>query len=152
AWTGRLNLSREQIEGVLRRSLTTGEPLLLHVTGDRGVDEVLSAMERIAAPALWPRARVRIEHGEFVSGPRLARAKALGIVVVQNPAHFTIADVIQSRVGPERAGQSQAVKAILEAGIPLALGGDGPLNPYLNMMFALQHPANPTQALTREQI
>lgn len=44
------------------------------------------------------------------------------------------------------------MKSILAAGIPLAFGGDGPLNPFLNMMFATQHPNNPAEALTREQV
>ena len=40
---------------------------------------------------------------------------------------------------------------LLEAGIPLALGSDGPLNPGLNLMFALLHPVRPDEALSREQ-
>ena len=36
-------------------------------------------------------------------------------------------------------------------GVPLALGSDGPLNPFLNIMFAAMNPANPAQALTVEQ-
>src|SRR3546814_20172931 len=41
---------------------------------------------------------------------------------------------------------------LLDAGIPLALGSDGPANPWLNMMWARQLPAAPAQALTREQV
>jgi predicted amidohydrolase YtcJ len=33
----------------------------------------------------------------------------------------------------------------------VAFGSDGPLNPYLNIMFAVIHPARPTEAITREQ-
>ena len=36
-------------------------------------------------------------------------------------------------------------------GIPLAIGSDGPLNPFLNLQFAVTHPDNPREALTREQ-
>jgi hypothetical protein len=33
----------------------------------------------------------------------------------------------------------------------LALGSDGPLNPYLNIMFAAIHSERPSEAITREQ-
>ena len=33
----------------------------------------------------------------------------------------------------------------------LALGSDGPMNPFLNILFATTHPYAPTQAITRER-
>ena len=43
------------------------------------------------------------------------------------------------------------VKTIVKAGLPFAFGSDGPINPYLNMMFAAINPTNPAEALTIEQ-
>jgi predicted amidohydrolase YtcJ len=40
---------------------------------------------------------------------------------------------------------------LLSAGIPLAIGSDGLLNPYVNIMFAVMHPMRPNEGLTREQ-
>ena len=42
-------------------------------------------------------------------------------------------------------------RALLDAGIPVAIGSDGPMNPFLNIMFATTHPNSPSEALTREQ-
>jgi predicted amidohydrolase YtcJ len=39
----------------------------------------------------------------------------------------------------------------MKAGIPVAIGSDGPLNPYLNIMFAYTHPFRPGEAITRKQ-
>jgi predicted amidohydrolase YtcJ len=39
----------------------------------------------------------------------------------------------------------------LAAGIPVALGSDGPTNPFLNIMFATIHVNRPSEAITREQ-
>ncbi len=39
----------------------------------------------------------------------------------------------------------------MQAGIRLAIGSDGPLNPYLNIMIAVLHPVHPAEAITREQ-
>ena len=41
--------------------------------------------------------------------------------------------------------------ALIEAGIPVALGSDGPPNPWLDVMLAVVHPAMPAEAITVEQ-
>jgi predicted amidohydrolase YtcJ len=71
---------------------------------------------------------------------------------VQNPAHLTIPEIMTARYGAARVATVEPLKSLVAAGIPLALGGDGPLNPFLNMMFAITHPNNPPEALTREQV
>jgi predicted amidohydrolase YtcJ len=151
-WSGRLNLSGSDIESILRRALSSADQLMLHIVGDRGVDELFSTMERLARPERWARLRVRIEHGEFVSGARIGRARQLGIVVVQNPSHFTLAELMRVRLGPRRAESIDAIRSLVAAGVPFALGGDGPLNPYLNMMWAVTHERHPSEALSREQV
>ncbi len=45
----------------------------------------------------------------------------------------------------------QTLRSLIDAGIPVALGSDGPMNPFLNIMFATIHPSNPKEAITREQ-
>ena len=68
--------------------------------------------------------------------------------MVQNPTHLGL-NVMQW--GPLRAPRNQPMRALLDAGIPLAIGSDGPNNPYLNIMLASTYRGKPTQALTREQ-
>jgi predicted amidohydrolase YtcJ len=148
-WTGDLDLAPADVDRALRRALETGDQPMFHIVGDRGVDLLLSSMERLAPATRWQPLRVRIEHGEFLTRDRFERAKRLGIVNVQNPAHLTIPDIMTARFGA-RAATAQPLKSIVAAGIPL--GGDGPLNPFLNMMFAIAHPNNPAEALTREQV
>jgi predicted amidohydrolase YtcJ len=79
------------------------------------------------------------------------RAVRLGVTIVQNPSHFMIPAVIHARLGAARAQQVMRVKDIVGSGVPLALGSDGPLNPFLNIMFASINANNPSQALTVEQ-
>jgi predicted amidohydrolase YtcJ len=72
-------------------------------------------------------------------------------VIVQNPTHFAFeAGLLQRSFGGMPPG-FQDVRSILAAGIPLAFGSDGPSNPFLNIMFAITHPNNPSEAITREQ-
>ena len=70
--------------------------------------------------------------------------------VPQNPAHFMIPEIMAARYGgPHR--EFQILRSLLSPNIPLALGSDGPLNPWLNVMFATTPPLNPSEAITSEQ-
>jgi predicted amidohydrolase YtcJ len=43
------------------------------------------------------------------------------------------------------------MKSLIAAGVGVAIGSDGPMNPYLNVMFATINANNPPEAMTREQ-
>ena len=79
----------------------------------------------------------------------LPRAARLGVVVVQNPTHFTIGELLVERFGVRH--RYQPLRSLLQAGVRLALGSDGPMNPFLNILLASTHPARPEEALTRVQ-
>ena len=146
-WRGKLNFTATEIAAMLNESLELDQQLLLHCAGDAPVEVVFDAMEARSAQLNWPAKRVRIEHGDGVIGDLIARARKLGVVVVQNPSHFVDAELFHRRWGT----QMQRLRSLLDAGIPLALGSDGPMNPFLNIMFATTHPAAPNEAITREQ-
>jgi len=100
-----------------------------------------------AEPAVdWPARRVRIEHGDGVIGDLIPRAARLGVIVVQNPSHLSLGELARARFGPGHA--YQPLRSLLKAGIHVALGSDGPMNPYLNIQLAAAHPARPEEALT----
>jgi predicted amidohydrolase YtcJ len=70
-----------------------------------------------------------------------------GIVVVQNPLHF-------APIAPPGVvvfEKAQPLKSQLAAGIPVALGSDGPINPYLDILFATKPGNRPSEGITREQ-
>ncbi|HEU4559089.1 MAG TPA: amidohydrolase [Longimicrobium sp.] len=156
-WRGRLNYHPDTLRAILSEALA--EPgitpahrqLMLHTVGDSATRLVLRLMQELAPDTAWQRRRLRIEHGDWVTGDMLPVVKRLGIVVVQNPTHFALGNgVVEARYGGPQPG-FQPVRDIVEAGIPLAIGSDGPRSPFLNLMFAVMHPNNPAQALTREQ-
>jgi predicted amidohydrolase YtcJ len=147
-WYGRLNFPADTIRHLLRTALTSAEPLMLHISGDSTASLVLGLMSQLADDATWRRKRVRFEHGDGLTADLQPRAQALGIVVVQNPSHFTNAALDkQHGAPPELHG---AFRSLLESGVPFALGSDGPANPYLNILFAVTL-ADSKEALTREQ-
>jgi predicted amidohydrolase YtcJ len=126
------------------------EQPLLHAGGDGSVTVVLDALDA-SGGARWQRLRPRLEHGDMLDRAQLARAKRMGVVVVQNPSHFMDRAMVEARFGAARVMKSDEIKSMVEAGVPLAFGSDGPMNPYLNIMFATIVASNPPEALTVEQ-
>ena len=145
-WRGRLNFPVADIAAMLDESLTFRQQLLLHCVGDATAAAIFTAMEN-ANGVDWPAKRVRIEHGDGVIDDLIPRARRLGVVIVQNPTHFAFAELLHQRVSMHY----EPLRSLLEAGIPIALGSDGPMSPGLNVMFASVHPFDPNEAITREQ-
>lgn len=148
---GRLNLPQSRIDEFVGWAYGSEDPLLVHAVGDAAIDAYLSALEKTGRPEVWRSKRPRIEHGDMLSDDLLARVKALGVVVAVNPFHFMFPDVYVARLGPTRKAWMMRVKAMLDRGIPIAIGSDGPMNPFMNVLWAATHATNPSQALTREQ-
>lgn len=148
--SGRLNVSGVDLREFLHRAFDAREQPMLHAVGDGAIAAALDAIEDTGG-ARWTALRPRLEHADMLQAADFARAARMGVTIVQNPSHFAIAPVLQQRFGPERTARTDQVKAAIAAGVPFAIGSDGPLNPFLNIMFAVTNPANPPQALTVAQ-
>ncbi len=146
--SGRMNFTESGIGWILDGAVRDNRPLLLHAGGDLTVDAILRAMER-RRNVNWKEKRVRIEHGDGVVGDLIPRVRDLGMIVVQNPTHFSMPDLFASRYGADTP--FLPLRTLVEQGVHLAFGSDGPFNPYLNILFASLHPVHPSEALTREQ-
>jgi predicted amidohydrolase YtcJ len=128
-WYGRPNFSDDHLRAQLQAALDGGEQLLLHVVGDAMAERVLTLMEDMAPPDRWVPLRVRIEHGNGLTGARIERAKRLGIVIAQ-------------------PRPTSPVREWIDAGIPVAYGSDMGFPPFV--AFAqMTDPANPN-SISRE--
>ncbi len=78
-------------------------------------------------------------------------ARKLGVVVVVNPTHLTLGELAMRRFGPDMMKGRQPIRSLLKAGVPLAIGSDGEMNPFLNIMLISTFPGRPTEALTRQE-
>jgi predicted amidohydrolase YtcJ len=141
---GRQDMGRENfanIEPFVRSAAENNQPLLLHAVGDKAVETALKTIAKY--PALQ---RPRIEHADGMQSDLDPLAKQTGAVFVLNPSHFAFRDTFPN-------GQYARAKSLLKAGFPVAIGSDGPLNPFLNMMFAIARNdrGNQNEALTREE-
>ena len=108
-----------------RRVSDAGWQLALHAIGDRGNRVVLDA---IAAAGDGGARRHRVEHAQILGPDAPARMKALGAVASLQPTHCT-SDMgwVEAALGPDRLAGAYAWKTVLDAGVPLALGSDAPV-------------------------
>jgi predicted amidohydrolase YtcJ len=129
-WRGRSNYSVAFIDRHLKLALNGKDQLMLHIVGDAMADDVMDEMEELAPSEIWRPLRVRFEHGDgFTSPERMSRARKLGVVVAQ-----------------PRPGRPW--KALEAAGIPLAYGSDGGMDPWL-IFSVMTDPKNP-QAISTD--
>jgi predicted amidohydrolase YtcJ len=147
-FAGKLEFPENEIPKMVKESLSLRQQLLVHCAGDKPIELLFKAMENEKQPD-WKRMRWRIEHGDGMTKDLFPEAKELGVIVVQNPTHLSLVEMLYSRYSPQTGFFN--LRSLIEAGIPLALGSDGPMNPYLNIMLASINPVRPTEAITREQ-
>jgi hypothetical protein len=144
---GHLYLYFDEIERLIAPAMTAREQLLFHVSGDRAADNLFLALIRTGSGGFWKQMRPRLEHGDVLSPDQIGLVRELGIVVVHNPTHGAL---MQQRIG-QQFHKMQPVRSLLAAGVPVAFGSDGPMNPFLNIQAAVAPVANPFEALSREQ-
>lgn len=150
-WYGRANFPFDSLRVILRDALQRREQPMLHAVGDSTIALVIRAMRAEGPDSAWRALRPRLEHADGLGRDQLADLKRLGMIVVQNPAHLAIPPVMAARWGPGRLARVDLLRTLLDSGVTLALGSDGPLEPGLNVMLATVHPNVPGEALTREQ-
>jgi predicted amidohydrolase YtcJ len=146
-WALSLTFPSPELVLMLRESIRYHDQLIVHVSGTSAARAMLDAMENTGGSETWRNRRVRFEHGDGILPDLISRVRALGVIVVQNPSHLDLGELRTHA----RLGSSQPLRSLLAAGIPVALGSDGPMNPYLNIALASKHPDRPSEALTREQ-
>ncbi|RSL18675.1 hypothetical protein EDE15_4271 [Edaphobacter aggregans] len=146
-----LTFPETEIASMLRESLHDHDQLLLHVSAYPPAAAMLTAMQAEGGAQMWAKQRVRFEHGDGLTPDLIPRVKEMGIVVVQNGIHLAGVEVNPDMGSVLERLKAQPLRSLLVAGIPVALGSDGPTNPYLNIMFASLDPDRPSEAITREQ-
>ncbi len=148
---GKLNYSDEELFQLLREAHEQGWQVLTHAIGDRAIEQVLRAYERVG---VGPEDRWRIEHFELASPEQLERAAHLGLIASMQPNFLKWArpgDMYETRLGKGRTGRIGPHRSVFEAGIKLAFGSDCmPLGPLFGINQAVNAPY-PAQRLPVEE-
>jgi predicted amidohydrolase YtcJ len=150
---GTLHLPPDTIRAALLEARASHQQIMFHTAGDSTAALVLSLLEQTGGAPVWAKERVRIEHGPGLLPDLLDDARRLGVVVVQNPIHLG-GPLVHAPYDSARAAGVAPLRSLIEQGIPLAFGADEDgeaMSPFFNIMLATTHPANPNEAVTREQ-
>ena len=147
-WKGRMSFTDEEIKRILSKEDEWRGQILLHTHGDRSAEIIINTMESIEGVD-WKSKRVRLEHGDGVVEDLIPRAANLGAVIVQQPHHLVLGDIIRARFGHEHFFK---FKSLLNANIPLAFGTEGIEGPFSAFAYALHHPFDTKESLTREEV
>jgi predicted amidohydrolase YtcJ len=146
-----MTFPKEELTAMLQESPRNPDQLLLHVGGYPATAAMLDAMQAAGGKRVWSGRRVRFEHGDGLFPDLMPRVKEFGIVVVQNPAHLNARALAPQLFQGTPMEKSQPLRSLMEAGIPVAIGSDGLINPYLNILLASTHPDRPSEAISRDQ-
>ncbi|HUR79208.1 MAG TPA: amidohydrolase family protein [Thermoanaerobaculia bacterium] len=133
---GRENFA--DIAPLLKIAEDNKQQILLHAVGDKTIATALNALSARSF------SRPRIEHADGLQRDLLRQAKAVGAIAVLNPSHFQMREFFPK-------GSYQPTATLIKNDIPIAFGSDGPMNPFLNIMFATDRRDQPSEAISRQE-
>ena len=159
--SGELTFDDEILEGFFRDGHDAGLQVGMHAIGDRAIEQVLGAWERIyrrldsRERRHFRARRHRIEHFEMPTLAQIERAAMLGVAISMQPA-FDAAwgfpgALYERRVGPDRAWGMNPIRTILDRGVEVGVGSDAPVVPVdpWATIRAMETHHDPTQRLNR---
>ena len=132
-------LTADGVKNYVRVGNRLGWQLSSHVTGDRGVDIVLDAIEAANTERSMLDKRYNLIHAYFASADAAKRAASLGAVVDTQPMWFyKDGDALMKALGPKYMNTFIGVRTWKDHGVTVALNADhmqgfdpvGALNPY----------------------
>lgn len=116
-------------------ALDAGIALAIHAIGDRANHHVLAAFARTADASRAAERRYgrplrhRIEHAQFVRPEEVELYARLGVIASMQPRHC-ISDLhLLESLRPDPRLAAYAWRDLAAAGVPLAFGSDGPVEP-----------------------
>ncbi|MBI4416648.1 MAG: amidohydrolase family protein, partial [Euryarchaeota archaeon] len=145
-----IRLPRE-LAALLARVHEAGFQLAVHAIGDRAVDVVLDAYERILDEDSREDHRHRMEHLELTSEDALDRVADLGVLPSMQPNFVARwshpGGMYEARLGRSRVREINLYRELLRRGSRVAFGSDGmPYGPLYGMRGAMEAPF-PSQRL-----
>lgn len=137
---GVLRFDREELAGLAREAQDAGWRIATHAIGDAAIDQVLDIYEGLGAP---PRGLAhRIEHFGLPAAGQLARASRLGLIAApQTIFIYSLGPNFRAYLPEELLPRTYPIRAMLDAGIRVALSSDAPVveddNPLVGIMAAI---------------
>lgn len=154
--TGRANYDPAEMADLLSQAAALGLDATVHALGDAALGVALAAFGSTGDWGGRPSgaARGSIEHAQLVTWEDLDTMAGLGLTASVQPAHLLDDRDVSDRCWADRTERCFAFRAMLDRGIPLALGSDAPvsaLDPWLAMAAAVHRSADEREPWHQEQ-
>ena len=157
--TGVLRFDTDELRELMWEAHAAGFRIGTHAIGDVTLDQVIGLYEDIQQRQPRPELRHRIEHLGLPSADHLRRCRALNVIAVPQTVFLPALGASFRRYLPDEfVPRCYPVRAMLDAGLTVALSSDAPVvpddNPLLGMKAALDRldpngqPIAPDQAIT----
>jgi hypothetical protein len=152
-----LRFERDDLQALCRESHQAGWRIAIHAIGDVAIDQVLDIYETLGPhPRGWSH---RLEHFGLPDARQLARAARLGVTAVPQTIFLhSLGRNFREYLPESFLPRCYPVRAMLDAGIRVALSSDAPVveddNPLMGMQAAVTrrdregHLIAPEQAIT----
>jgi predicted amidohydrolase YtcJ len=169
-YVGRISLSGERLESIIRAAAENGLQYTGHVVGDAAVTELVRAYSSVNEEFPIGETRPTLTHANFMTPSVIETMAEVGIVADIQPAWLYLdARNLVMHFGEDRLRYFQPLKSLFEAGVVIGGGSDhwhlldrdaatNPFNPFLGMWITLTRNSrfyegeiNAAEALTREQ-
>jgi len=121
--------SQAELDSLFLAIHRKGLQICVHSNGDREIDMVLNAFEKVYADGNPLQLHHRIEHCSVVNDSIIKRIKKLGVIPVLHNYINELGDLLEP-YGEERLSKMFATKSFLDAGILPALHSDSPVSDY----------------------
>ena len=147
----------EELKRMTLDAQNKGWQLVIHAIGDQAVRETLDAIEYALDHSEHDNTyhRHRVEHASILPPDLLKRMARRKIIGVLQPQFVTSDTWTGERVGAERGAGAYPFRRMLDAGIPLALSSDCPVetaDPFLCLAAAVfRHSWSPHECLTMHE-
>jgi len=129
------------MNGVVREIHEKGFQSAIHAIGDRAMEQVVTAYEKVIPAGSGNPLRHRIEHAGILTHTLMDRMAAMDIVVATQPRFlFEQGDGFLDSCGPERIQRVYPFRSLLERGIRVAGSSDCPVvshDPLLGIQDAV---------------
>jgi predicted amidohydrolase YtcJ len=145
---GMLYQTDEDLYNWVEKVHKAGCQISVHAESDRGIDQILDAIEKVLEK--YPRKdhRHRLEHFETVTKKQIKRVAKLGITLGMQPIFIQAAEgpnleYYRKWIGDERVKRTAVFRSILDEGILVSGGSDTPVtrvNPLGGIHIAVNHP------------
>lgn len=125
--TGIPVMQLDYLRKIIRAYARARRQLAIHAIGDRGIHEIINAVEAANEQSPWVKSlRFRIEHAQIIKQTDIKRLSSLGICIAAQPSALINPQLDIDLLGNSRQKYAYPYRRLLDEGVPLSFGSDVP--------------------------